>query len=48
MYMSGLSVCTPACQNIALDPNIDGYKPPCGCCELNSGPLEEQPVLLTS
>ena len=27
---------------------IDGCEPPCGCWELNSGPLEEQPVLLTS
>jgi hypothetical protein len=24
------------------------YKQPCGCWELNSEPLEEQPVLLTS
>jgi hypothetical protein len=26
----------------------DGYELPCGCQELNPGPLEEQPVLLTS
>ena len=26
----------------------DGYEPPCGCWELNSGPLEEQSVLLTA
>jgi hypothetical protein len=25
----------------------DGYEPPCGCWDLNSGPLEEQSVLLT-
>lgn len=25
----------------------DGYEPPCGCWELNLGPLEEQPVLVT-
>jgi hypothetical protein len=25
-----------------------GEEPPCGCCELNSGPLEEQSVLLTT
>jgi hypothetical protein len=25
----------------------DGCEPPCGCWELNSGPLEEQSVLLT-
>ena len=29
-------------------PFIDGHEPPCGCCELNSGPLEGQPVLLTT
>jgi hypothetical protein len=28
-------------------PIIDGCEPPCGCWELNSGPLEEQWVLLT-
>jgi hypothetical protein len=27
---------------------IDGCEPPCGCWELNSDPLEEQAVLLTS
>jgi hypothetical protein len=26
----------------------DGCEPPCGCWELNSEPLEEQSVLLTS
>jgi hypothetical protein len=26
----------------------DGCKPPCGCWELNSGPLEEQLVLLSA
>ena len=26
----------------------DGCEPPCGCRELNSGPLEEQAMLLTS
>ena len=25
----------------------DGYEPPCGCWDLNSGPSEEQSVLLT-
>ena len=30
------------------DLSTDGYEPPIGCRELNSGPLEEQPVLLTS
>ena len=27
---------------------IDDYEPMCGCWELNSGPLEEQTVLLTT
>jgi hypothetical protein len=26
----------------------DGCEPPCGCWDLNSGPLEEQLVLLTA
>ena len=29
-------------------PIYDGCEPPCGCWELNSGPLEEQAVLLTA
>jgi hypothetical protein len=43
MYASILSACTPA-----LDPSIDGCEPPSACWELNSGPLEDQPVLLTA
>jgi hypothetical protein len=35
-------------QKRALDPITDGCKPPGGCWELNSGPLEEQSVLLTA
>jgi hypothetical protein len=31
-----------------LIPITDGYKPPCGCWDLNSGPLEEQSVLVTT
>jgi hypothetical protein len=31
-----------------LDPIPDGCEPLCDCWELNSGPLEEQSVLLTS
>ena len=27
---------------------MDDCEPPCGCWELNRGPLEEQPVLLTA
>jgi hypothetical protein len=45
---SVLSACVPADQKKAPDPITDGYEPPCGCWELNSGPLEEQTVLLTS
>jgi hypothetical protein len=47
MYMSALSSCTPAYQKRASD-YIYGSEPPCGCWELISGPLEEQPLLLTS
>jgi hypothetical protein len=32
----------------ALDPITDGCEPPCGCWELNSGPLEEQTVFSTT
>ena len=34
-----------ACQKRVSDPY--GHEPPCGCWELNSGPLEEQLMLLT-
>jgi len=30
------------------DSITDGCEPPCGCWDLNSGPLEEQSVLLTA
>jgi hypothetical protein len=39
---------TPAGQKRAWDPLTDGCEPPCGCWELNSGPVEEQSVLLTT
>jgi hypothetical protein len=32
----------------APDPFTDGCEPPCGCWDLNSRPLEEQLVLLTT
>jgi hypothetical protein len=35
-------------QRRASDPITDGCEPPCGCWDLNSGPLEEQLVLLTA
>jgi hypothetical protein len=40
--------CMPAGQKRAPNLTIDGYEPPGGCWELNSGPVEEQPVLLTA
>ena len=43
-----LLVCMPAGQKRAPDPITDGCEPPCGFWELNSGPLEEQSVLLTA
>jgi hypothetical protein len=46
--MSALLAHTPAGQMRALDPITDGCEPPRGCWELNLGPLEEQPVLLTA
>jgi hypothetical protein len=33
---------------MASDPITDDCEPPCGCWDLNSGPLEEQSVLLTA
>jgi len=35
-------------QKRALDPITDGCEPSYGCWDLNSGPLEEQSVLLTT
>jgi hypothetical protein len=32
----------------ASDLITDGYEPPCGCWDLNSGPSAEQSVLLTA
>ncbi|CAO2602305.1 hypothetical protein LEMLEM_LOCUS11148 [Lemmus lemmus] len=58
MQMDGNRKHYPECGN--PDPKIrirpedgtrshyDGCEPPCGCWELNSGPLEKQPVLLTT
>ena len=37
-----------ACQKREPDQIIHGCEPPYGCWELKSGPLEEQPVLLTT
>ena len=38
----------PAGQKRAPDLITDGCEPPCGCWELNSGPSEEQAMLLTT
>ena len=35
-------------QKRASDLVTDGCEPPCGCWDLNSGPLEEQSALLTA
>jgi hypothetical protein len=40
--------CLKTHQERASDPITDGYEPPCGCWELNSGPLEEKLVFLTT
>ena len=47
MYMSTplLSSDTP---EEGIRPHYSGCEPPCGCWELNLGPLEEQSVLLTA
>ncbi|CAO2641153.1 hypothetical protein LEMLEM_LOCUS25650, partial [Lemmus lemmus] len=40
--------CVPAGQKGAPDLITYGCEPPCGCWESNSGPLEEQSMLLTT
>ena len=40
--------CLQTHQKRASDPITDSFGPPCGCWELNSGPLEEKSVLLTT
>ncbi|CAO2581247.1 hypothetical protein LEMLEM_LOCUS1840 [Lemmus lemmus] len=37
-----------SCKKRAPDLITDGCEPPCGCRELNSGPLEEPAMLLTT
>ena len=46
MWVHGCSLQTH--QKRASDPIADACEPPCGCWELNSGPLEEQSGLLTA
>ena len=49
MYISTLllSSDTPE-EGVGFHFITDGWEPPCGCWELNLGPLEEQSVLLTT
>jgi hypothetical protein len=47
MYLFYLYEYTVAVFRHTSDPITDGCEPLCVCCELNSGPLEEQSVLLT-
>jgi hypothetical protein len=46
LYMS--VHCLQTHQKRASDPITDGYEPPCNGLGLNSGPLEEQSVLLAA
>jgi hypothetical protein len=46
--MSTLLLSSDTPEERASDPMTDGCETPCGCWELNSGPLEEQSVLLTA
>jgi hypothetical protein len=46
--MSTLQLSSDTHQKRASDSITDGCEPPCSCWELNSGPLEEQSVLLTT
>jgi hypothetical protein len=46
--MSTLQLSSETHKKSALYSITDGYEPPCGCWELNSGLLQEQLVLLTA
>jgi hypothetical protein len=46
MYIGTLSLSSDIPEEGIRFP-YSGCKPPCGCWELNSGPLEEQLVILT-
>ena len=48
MYTIFCLCCLPAGQKRRSDLISDGCEPPCDCWELNSGPMEEQPLLLTN
>jgi len=48
LYMWVHCSCLQTHQKRASGPITDGCEPPCGCWELNSGPLQEQSALLTA
>jgi hypothetical protein len=48
LYEYTISVFRHTRRGHRIDPITDGCESPCGCWELNSGPLEEQSVLLTA
>jgi hypothetical protein len=47
MYMSALSSCLSACRGGHQIPS-DRCESPCGCWDLNTGTLEDQPMILTT
>ena len=47
-HTGALLACMAAFQKMTSDLNTDSCEMPCGCWELNSGPLKEQPVLLSA
>jgi hypothetical protein len=47
-YVGEYTVTVFRYQKRSLDPITDGYEPPCAGWKLNSGPLEEQSVLLNA
>lgn len=48
IWMSTLSACMTLLHKRTSDPTTGGFEPSCGYWELNSRPLEEQPVLITA
>jgi len=48
IYMTVHCCCFQTHQKRASDSITDGCEPPCGCWDLNSGPLGEQSVLLSA
>jgi hypothetical protein len=48
LYIQTHCCCLQTHQKSTSNPITGGCEPPCDCWELNSGPLEEQSVLLTT